>query len=109
MAERLGFEPRKELPLCRFSRPVLSTAQPSLHVYLKQELKMITFILIFANIYKASITNGKSYKIIILGRNFNISSENVSRMLLGNTKKNTCFFFIFFLTIYSQLLEREVC
>ena len=25
MAERLGFEPRKELPLCRFSRPVLST------------------------------------------------------------------------------------
>ena len=30
MAERLGFEPRKEVPLCRFSRPVLSTAQPSL-------------------------------------------------------------------------------
>ena len=30
MAERLGSEPRKELPLCRFSRPVLSTAQPSL-------------------------------------------------------------------------------
>ena len=29
MAEGLGFEPRKELPLCRFSRPVLSTAQPS--------------------------------------------------------------------------------
>ena len=39
MAERLGFEPRKELPLCRFSRPVLSTAQPSLHsrhLYLKK-------------------------------------------------------------------------
>ena len=33
MAERLGFEPRKELPLCRFSRPVLSTAQPSLHEF----------------------------------------------------------------------------
>ena len=32
MAERLGFEPRKELPLCRFSRPVLSTTQPSLRV-----------------------------------------------------------------------------
>ena len=32
MAERLGFEPRKELPLCRFSRPVLSTTQPSLHL-----------------------------------------------------------------------------
>ena len=32
VAERLGFEPRKELPLCRFSRPVLSTAQPSLLV-----------------------------------------------------------------------------
>ena len=30
MAERLGVEPRKEWPLCRFSRPVLSTAQPSL-------------------------------------------------------------------------------
>ncbi len=29
MAEGLGFEPRKGLPLCRFSRPVLSTAQPS--------------------------------------------------------------------------------
>ena len=25
-----GIEPRKELPLCRFSRPVLSTTQPSL-------------------------------------------------------------------------------
>ena len=33
MAERLGFEPRKELPLCRFSRPMLSTAQPSLRVH----------------------------------------------------------------------------
>ena len=32
VAERLGFEPRKELPLCRFSRPVLSTAQPSLRL-----------------------------------------------------------------------------
>ena len=31
MAEGLGFEPRKELPLCRFSRPVLSTTQPSFH------------------------------------------------------------------------------
>ena len=30
MAERLGFEHRKELPLCRFSRPVLSTTQPPL-------------------------------------------------------------------------------
>ena len=27
-----GIQPRKELPLCRFSRPVLSTAQPSLLV-----------------------------------------------------------------------------
>ena len=32
MAERLGFEPRKELPPCRFSRPVLSTAQSSLRL-----------------------------------------------------------------------------
>ena len=42
MAERLGFEPRKELPLCRFSRPVLSTAQPSL-----REQGFISIILIF--------------------------------------------------------------
>ena len=42
MAERLGFEPRKELPLCRFSRPVLSTAQPSL-----RELGFISIILKF--------------------------------------------------------------
>ena len=40
MAERLGFEPRKELPLCRFSRPVLSTAQSSL-----RELGFISIIL----------------------------------------------------------------
>ena len=31
MAERVGFEPTKELPLCWFSRPVLLTAQPPLH------------------------------------------------------------------------------
>ena len=30
MAERVGFEPTKELPLRWFSRPVLSTAQPPL-------------------------------------------------------------------------------
>lgn len=28
MADGVGFEPTKELPPCRFSRPVLSTAQP---------------------------------------------------------------------------------
>ena len=44
MAERLGFEPRKELPLCRFSRPVLSTAQPS--------LRELGFISIISNINK---------------------------------------------------------
>ena len=44
MAERLGFEPRKELPLCRFSRPVLSTAQPSL-----RELGFIIIIILFNN------------------------------------------------------------
>ena len=27
----MGFEPTKELPPCRFSRPVLSTAQPPFH------------------------------------------------------------------------------
>ncbi len=31
VAERRGFEPRKELPPCWFSRPVHSTALPSLH------------------------------------------------------------------------------
>ena len=36
MAERVGFEPTKELPLCWFSRPVLSTAQPPL-LDLKQD------------------------------------------------------------------------
>ena len=59
MAERLGFEPRKELPLCRFSRPVLSTAQPSLRwlvfitiiikFNLKRELfffKILPFVLV---------------------------------------------------------------
>ena len=30
MEERVGFEPTNELPHCRFSRPVLSTAQPPL-------------------------------------------------------------------------------
>ena len=44
MAERLGFEPRKELPLCRFSRPVLSTAQPSLRL-----LVFISIIIKFNN------------------------------------------------------------
>ena len=44
MAERLGFEPRKELPLCRFSRPVLSTAQPSL-----RELGFISININFNN------------------------------------------------------------
>jgi hypothetical protein len=63
---------------------------------------MLTFILIFTNVYKASITNRSSHKIIILGRNFNISSENVTRMLPGNTEKNTCFFSHSFLTIYPQ-------
>ena len=63
---------------------------------------MLTFILIFTNVYKASNTIRNSYKIITLGRNFNIISENVTRMLLGNTKKNTCFFSHLFLTIYPQ-------
>ncbi len=30
MAERMGFEPMKELPLCTLSKRVPSTAQPSL-------------------------------------------------------------------------------
>ena len=49
MAERLGFEPRKELPLCRFSRPVLSTAQPS--------LRELGFISIILNINKKTEVN----------------------------------------------------
>ena len=35
MAERVGFEPTNELPRCWFSRPVLSTAQPPLHLILE--------------------------------------------------------------------------
>ena len=53
MAERLGFEPRKELPLCRFSRPVLSTAQPSLreqgfiiiNIYFNNKIDKMTYLL----------------------------------------------------------------
>ena len=63
---------------------------------------MLTFILIFTNVYTASIMNRRSHKINNFGRNFNISFENVTRMLLGNTKKNTCFFSHSFLTIYPQ-------
>ena len=51
MAEGLGFEPRKELPLCRFSRPVLSTAQPSfqrivsvLNIYITMFLNQIIIL-----------------------------------------------------------------
>lgn len=32
VAEREGFEPPIELPLCRISSAVLSTTQPSLHI-----------------------------------------------------------------------------
>ena len=49
MAEGLGFEPRKELPLCRFSRPVLSTAQPSFLMQgfiIKKMMDKIIFFLI---------------------------------------------------------------
>ena len=68
MAERLGFEPRKELPLCRFSRPVLSTTQPSL-----RELGFISIILKFNkktedNFYKiltfVRVSLELSYKIL---------------------------------------------
>ena len=45
MAEGLGFEPRKELPLCRFSRPVLSTAQPSFRIGFSHIPNKITGIL----------------------------------------------------------------
>ena len=40
MAERVGFEPTKELPLRWFSRPVLSTAQPPLRFY--KQVNLIT-------------------------------------------------------------------
>ena len=56
MAERLGFEPRKELPLCRFSRPVLSTTQPS--------LREQGFISIISNINKK--TKYFNFKILTL-------------------------------------------
>ena len=56
MAERLGFEPRKELPLCRFSRPVLSTAQPS--------LRLLGFIIIII-LFNYKIVYYKIYYFII--------------------------------------------
>ena len=34
MAEGVGFEPTNGLPHCWFSRPVLSTAQPPLQIWL---------------------------------------------------------------------------
>ena len=68
MAERLGFEPRKELPLCRFSRPVLSTAQPSL-----RELGFISI-----NIY----FNNKIDKLI------NFDDETLVNLSLGKNSKN---------------------
>ena len=42
MAEGVGFEPTNELPHCRFSRPMLSTAQPPL-----QGNELIYFNIIF--------------------------------------------------------------
>ena len=40
MAERVGFEPTKELPLRWFSRPVLSTAQPPLHIDARRDFSI---------------------------------------------------------------------
>ena len=68
---------------------------------------MLTFILIFTNVYTASIMNRRSHKINNFGRNFNISFENVTKMLLGNTKKNTCFFFMFFFDNLSSALRKR--
>ena len=42
MAERVGFEPTNGLPRCWFSRPVLSTAQPPLHI--KKRYKLILLL-----------------------------------------------------------------
>ena len=41
MAERVGFEPTNELPRCWFSRPVLSTAQPPLHIEKRNKLILL--------------------------------------------------------------------
>ena len=53
---------------------------------------MITFVLLFIIFYGASITNRISYKIIILGKNPIYGSDNVTRMLPGNTNQNMWFF-----------------
>ena len=47
MAEGVGFEPTNELPRCRFSRPMLSTAQPPL-----QGNELVQFNLLFMLIFK---------------------------------------------------------
>ena len=51
MAEGVGFEPTNELPRCRFSRPMLSTAQPPLqgnklvqfNIFFRRQLQLHSF------------------------------------------------------------------
>ncbi len=45
MAERVGFEPTNELPHRWFSRPVLSTAQPPLQIFLLNLDYMVFYII----------------------------------------------------------------
>ena len=78
MAERLGFEPRKELPLCRFSRPVLSTAQPSL-----REQGFISIILKFNKKENSYFLNSK------------FSSIHIMLILYNSMYKNSIYLFLF--------------
>ena len=69
---------------------------------------MITFVLKFTNIYKASITIRNSYKRITFSKIFKKYNHNVTRKLPA-TKKWVCGFFYTFFYKLSQLDRKEVC
>ena len=70
---------------------------------------MITFVLKFTNIYKASITIRNSYKRITFSKTFKKYKQNVTRKLPGTKKMGMWFFDIryFFTTSYLSSIERK--
>ena len=72
---------------------------------------MITFVLKFTNIYKASITIRNSYKRITFSKTFKKYNQNVTRKLPGIKKMGMWFFrySILFFDKLSQLDRKEVC
>tara|TARA_B100000029_G_scaffold94593_1_gene84796 strand:+ start:575 stop:1642 length:1068 start_codon:yes stop_codon:yes gene_type:complete len=94
MAEGLGFEPRKELPLCRFSRPVLSTAQPSF-----LSLVFITKIIKFKN--KIVFIEIKCFIKLIQFISF-MKIRNFTKGIIFSSSGS--FFWGFFGTLYFQYI-----